>query len=255
MKKLDENTKVLTLENTYKLENSQITKFEIESNQTLTIIEIVSDDSELSKELIVGENATLNYIKIGTKENNANRNYTNTIAKNGTLNLTLLEYGSSQNSINTKLNCDDSTFTINGLLDLKDDAKVSYDVQTNHQAKSTSDVAFKNLLDGKSFVKLNMFSIVEKNASFSKAFQNSKTLLLSDDSSIAVTPHLEISIDELEASHGATCGDLDKDSIYYLQSRGISEDDAKKIVLDAIRDEVVASVENEQLSEYIKGLL
>ena len=219
MKTLDQNNKISTLENSYKLENSKITKFEVEANQTLTIIEVISDDTPLLKELIVGENATLNYIKIGTKQNNANRDYTNTIAKNGTLKFTFLEYGSSQNSITTKLNCDDSTFTINGLLDLDDDATVSYDVKTNHQAKSTSDLSFKNLLDGKSSVKLNMFTIVENNASFSKAFQNSQTLLLSDDSSIAVTPHLEISIDELDASHGATCGDLDKESIYYLQSR------------------------------------
>ena len=100
-----------------------------------------------------------------------------------------------------------------------------------------------------------MFSIVEETASFSKAFQNSQTILLSDDSFIAVTPHLEILIDELEASHGATCGDLDKDSIYYLKSRGIKEEDAKVILLNALRNEVYESFENEDLSEYVKGLV
>ena len=210
---------------------------------------------DVKRDLIVNENATLNYIKIGKSVESSNITYENNIKANGVLNIFVFDKQSSQNEIITKLKNDNTSFNIHGLIDLEENTKVTYDVKTNHQTKSFSDIAFKNLLGGKSTTKLNMFSIVEETAAFSKAFQNSKTILLSDDSSIAVTPHLEILIDELEASHGATSGDLDKDSIYYLESRGIKEKDAKIMLLNAIRNEVYAQLQDENLIKYIKGLI
>jgi Fe-S cluster assembly protein SufD len=255
MKKHELNNNVTGLENTYTFLNAESSVFEVEANTTLTIIDIITKDIDVKRELIVNENATLNYIKIGKSANSSNVTYVNDIKNNATLNISLFEFGTSFNTMKTELKNDNSSFNINGLIDLKDNSKVEYDIKTNHQSKSFSDIAFKNLLNDKSSAKLNMFSIVERNASFSKAFQNSKTILLSDDSFVTVTPHLEISIDELEASHGATCGDLDKDSIYYLESRGISEDDAKVMLLNAIRNEVYANLNSEDLREYVKGLL
>lgn len=249
--------KVETLVNTYKFLNNDTTSYEVEENEVLTIIDVIDTDSESSffRELKVNDNATLNYIKIGKSKDKSNIKYLNSIGENATLNITYFESESSVNSVITKLTNSSSSLNITGLIDLQGDSKVEYEVLTNHQNKSFSDIKFKNLLGGKSSAKLRMFSIVEENASFSKAFQNSQTILLSDDSFIAVTPHLEILIDELEASHGATCGDLDQDSIYYLKSRGIKEEDAKVILLNALRNEVYESFENEDLSEYIKGLV
>jgi Fe-S cluster assembly protein SufD len=254
MKKYEQN-KVENLVNTYKFLNNDTTSYEVKENDTLTIIDIIDADADFTRELIVNDNATLNYIKIGKSKASSNIKYINSLGENATLNISYFESESAVNIVETKLAKSNSSFNINALIDLKGDSKVEYDVVTNHQNKSFSDIAFKNLLNDKSSVKLRMFSIVEESASFSKAFQNSQTILLSDDSYIAVTPHLEISIDELEASHGATCGDLDQDSIHYLESRGIKEEDAKVILLNALRNEVYESFENEELSEYIKGLV
>lgn len=247
--------KVETLVNTYKFLNNDTTVYEVKENEVLTIIDIIDTDKEFVRELKVNDNATLNYIKIGKSKNKSDIKYTNSIGENATLNISYFDFESSINQVETKLANSSSSLNINGLIDLQDNAKVEYEVQTNHQNKSFSDIAFKNLLGGKSSAKLSMFSIVEETAAFSKAFQNSQTILLSDDSFIAVTPHLEILIDELEASHGATCGDLDQDSIYYLESRGIKKEDAKVMLLNALRNEVYANFENEELSEYIKGLV
>lgn len=247
--------KVETLVNTYKFLNNDTTVYEVKENEVLTIIDIIDTDKEFVRELKVNDNATLNYIKIGKSKNKSDIKYTNSIGENATLNISYFDFESSINRVETKLANSSSSLNINGLIDLQDNAKVEYEVQTNHQNKSFSDIAFKNLLGGKSSAKLSMFSIVEETAAFSKAFQNSQTILLSDDSFIAVTPHLEILIDELEASHGATCGDLDQDSIYYLESRGIKKEDAKVMLLNALRNEVYVNFENEELSEYIKGLV
>ena len=247
--------KVETLINTYKFLNNDTTFYEVQENEVLTIIDVIDTPLEFIRELKVNNNATLNYIKVGKSEDESRIKYTNTIGENATLNIYYFECKSSVNTVETKLKFKNSSLNINGLIDLQNRSKVVYDVKTNHQNESFSDIKFKNLLGGKSSTKLSMFSIVEETAAFSKAFQNSQTILLSDDSFIAVTPHLEILIDELEASHGATCGDLDQQSIYYLKSRGIKEEDAKVILLDALRNEVYANLNNEDLSEYIKGLI
>jgi len=246
---------VTGLDNTYTFLNEPSSLFEVEENTTLTLVDIITKDIDVQRTLVVHKNATLNYIKIGKSMQSANITYLNDIQNNGTLHMSLYEFGASTNSVQTTLKNNEVNFTLNGLIDLKDDSQVEYDIQTNHQSKSLSDIEFTNLLDDKSSAKIKMFSVVEENGAFSKAFQNSQTILLSDDSFVAVTPHLEISIDELEASHGATCGDLDIDSIYYLQSRGISEKDAKVMLLNALRDEVYDKLNNQNLSEYIKGLL
>jgi Fe-S cluster assembly protein SufD len=255
MKKVNNyKVKVENLENTYTLSNNDISDIEVLDNEVLTIIEVIDDDIKIIRNLIVGKNATLNYIKIGNSNQPSNIEYVNKIGVNATLNMFLFDFGSSNNIINTKLESDNSTFKIQGLNDLKNSSRVEYIVTTNHKTKSLSDISFKNLLNDKSFAKVDMFSIVENSAAFSKAFQNSKTILLSDDSAVQITPHLEISIDELEASHGATCGDLDKDGLYYLESRGIKEDDAKILLLNAIRNEVYSNLKDEKLIEYVKGL-
>lgn len=255
MKTLNENNKVAILENSYQFLDEKLPKLEVEKDQTLTIIEIDNGSLTLNQEIIVNENAHLCYIKIGTKNSNTTREYKNSLGTNATLDFHLFDFGNSSTTVTTALENKNAVFTIDALIDINENKKAVYDVQTKHLIQSTSDIKFKNILDEKSSTTINMFSKVKPTASFSKAFQNSQTILLNDDSSIAVTPHLEIDIDELEASHGATCGDLDRDSIYYLQSRGINETDAKQILLNAIRNEVLETLQNEKLQEYVESLI
>jgi len=251
------NITLKSLTDTYEFFNNTEDSYAVEEGKTLTIIDIINADVESSfdRKLKVANGATLNYIKLGKSTAKSTINYTNDIGEDATLNMTLIEVKSSTNTVRTALKNSSSSFNINGLLDLKDNDRVVYDVKTNHQNKSFSDISFKNLLNDKSSAKLDLFSIVEESASFSNAFQNSQTILLSDDSYISVAPHLEILIDELEASHGATCGDLDQDSIHYLESRGISEKDAEQILLNALKNEVYETLENEDLREYVQGLV
>ena len=251
------NITIESLKDTYEFLNNTEKSYVVEEGKTLTIIDIFDTDVESSfvRDLKVANNATLNYIKVGKSTAKTTVDYTGDIGENATLNMTIFEVKSSINSVYTKLKNSNSNLNINALLDLKHSERVVYDVKTNHQNKSFSDIEFKNLLSGKSSAKLDLFSIVEENASFSNAFQHSQTILLSDDSYISVAPHLEILIDELEASHGATCGDLDQDSIHYLESRGIDEKAAEKILLNALKNEVFETLENEDLREYVQGLV
>ena len=85
--------------------------------------------------------------------------------------------------------------------------------------------------------------------------QQHRALLLSDDAEIDTKPELEIFADDVQCSHGSACGQIDREQLFYMQSRGISEDDAKKMLVDAYIDEVIAKVDNEKIISWIKLLL
>ena len=87
---------------------------------------------------------------------------------------------------------------------------------------STSKQEAKNILDGEARGIFDALIRVEHSAKFTKAEQNSKSILLHEKAYMASKPQLEIYIDELEASHGATTGQLDRKQLFYLQSRGIA---------------------------------
>lgn len=87
-----------------------------------------------------------------------------------------------------------------------------------------------------------------------EGYQLHKALLLSDEAEVDVKPELEIFADDVKCSHGAASGELDKEQLFYLQSRGISEDEAKSLLIRAFTDEVVNKISCTAVAEWIKSL-
>ncbi|MFC2073410.1 SufD family Fe-S cluster assembly protein [Campylobacterota bacterium] len=92
---------------------------------------------------------------------------------------------------------------------------------------------------------------VEHTAKHTKAQQNSKAVLLGESSYMVSKPQLEIYIDELEASHGATTGQLDETQLFYLQSRGITKQEAKKMLIIAFANTLIETVKDARHQEMI----
>lgn len=254
MKKYDFKTKIENIDNSYLLTNrDDITTIEVDNSKVVNIVELIDKAVTIERNFVVKDNAVLNYIKIGRSEKQSSLTINNKLGKDTKINIFLFDFKSTVNEIYSELVHEGASININSLVDLKDKEKTQTTVHTKHISKNSySDIKFKQILDDNSVAKVDMISIVENSAKGSKAFQNARTTLLSDDASAFVTPHLEISIDELEASHGSTFGELDNDSIYYLQSRGINEESAKEILLDALREEVYEKIDNELLIEFVR---
>ena len=68
---------------------------------------------------------------------------------------------------------------------------------------------------------------------------------------MASKPQLEIYIDDLEASHGSTTGQLDPQALFYLRSRGIGEEEAKKMLILAFANTLIDRIEDKVLREWI----
>ncbi|MBT4963745.1 MAG: SufD family Fe-S cluster assembly protein [Francisellaceae bacterium] len=89
---------------------------------------------------------------------------------------------------------------------------------------------------------------VTSDANFSEASLTNNNLLLSEHGKIFSRPELEIDNDEVKCSHGTTIGQLDKDMIFYLQSRGINANDAQSMLVSSFISPILEKLDNSRTS-------
>ena len=114
---------------------------------------------------------------------------------------------------------------------------------------SKSNQVAKNILDDRARGIFDALIKVEHSGKYTKAHQNSKAILLDSGAYMASKPQLEIYIDDLEASHGSTTGQLDEAQLFYLRSRGISYEEAKKMLILAFANELIDAIDDEIVRE------
>ncbi len=85
-----------------------------------------------------------------------------------------------------------------------------------------------------------------------EGYQLHKAMLLSNEAEIDVKPELEIFADDVKCSHGSACGQLDKEQLFYMRSRGIDAKEAEQLLIDAYLNDVIAKVDNEKIRDWIK---
>ncbi|MCX7120988.1 MAG: SufD family Fe-S cluster assembly protein [Gammaproteobacteria bacterium] len=83
--------------------------------------------------------------------------------------------------------------------------------------------------------------IVAPDAQKTEAHLTNKNLLLSKDAEVSTRPFLEIDANDVKCSHGATVGCLDNEAIFYLRSRGISENEARELLIEGFVNEILDS--------------
>jgi Fe-S cluster assembly protein SufD len=81
------------------------------------------------------------------------------------------------------------------------------------------------------------------------------TLLMSDDAEFSVKPELEIFADDVQCGHGATVADIDDNHLYYMMSRGIPENKARAMLVNAFVAEIVEELEDEALVGALEGVI
>ena len=132
-----------------------------------------------------------------------------------------------------------------------------YDTLQEHIApKTVSDLLFKAAMTDHASIVWNGVVDLKKTASQAEANQTSRNLLLSDTASASPTPILEISAHDVsKCSHGATVGPVDREQLFYLQSRGISAEEAERMLMDGFFAEVLERVPSERLVRRVQAVL
>jgi Fe-S cluster assembly protein SufD len=114
-----------------------------------------------------------------------------------------------------------------------------------------SNELYKGVISGKSTAVFNGKIFVRPDAQKTNAFQTNRNILLSDDASINTKPQLEIYADDVKCSHGTSTGRIDEDALFYLRARGITESNARKLLIRAFAEEVVNQIKIEEIREQV----
>ncbi|MFN2385229.1 MAG: Fe-S cluster assembly protein SufD [Thermoanaerobaculia bacterium] len=114
---------------------------------------------------------------------------------------------------------------------------------------------YKGILDGKSRGVFHGKIIVRPDAQKTDAMQTNRNMLLSRDALVNSTPALEIRADDVKCRHGSTIGQIDQNAMFYLRSRGISEEDARALLIYAFAADVAGRIRIPEIREGVEGFL
>lgn len=135
-----------------------------------------------------------------------------------------------------------------GLYLVGGDQHVDNHLRVEHVAPhGDSREVFKGILEGRARAVFTGRIVVHRGAQQTDAKQTNKNLMLSGEAQVDSKPQLEIHADDVKCTHGATIGQIDRDALFYLRSRGLSEAAARSLLVYAFASESLAQVEIESL--------
>lgn len=132
---------------------------------------------------------------------------------------------------------------LNGLWMLEKKNEAHVHVLIDHQAPyCSSSQLFKGVLNDASRSSFEGKILVQREAKKTDAFQLNNNLILSNEAHADSKPNLEIFEGDVKASHGATVGQLDPEQLFYMKTRGFSEKEAKKLLVQGFCEEVLQMI-------------
>lgn len=134
--------------------------------------------------------------------------------------------------------------------------KQNVNTATFHNAKmSSSNIVNQGVAKERAKLYFNNFGKIEQGMTESKAFQSTRGVILDRQAAIQANPFLLIDEYDVEAGHGATIGKFDDDSLFYLMSRGLSKQDAEKLIVNGFINPILDGIDNEALKEQLKIII
>lgn len=236
---------------------SQTNIIRIDDNKTEKIIIDVYDNNinaQSNVEINVGKGATLTLIFKQNKANTKAIKIGTTIncEANSNINISTIniEPQDIYNNLIINLNGEHSEATLNGIYIINGDGSVTNHTEIHHNApQCTSNELYKGILNDNAIAHFEGLIKVEPNAQKTVARQTNRHMLLSNNAHGYAQPHLIINADDVKCSHGATCGQLDKEQLFYMQQRGIALETAQRLLTAAFANEVIDLIPDEQIRE------
>jgi Fe-S cluster assembly protein SufD len=137
-----------------------------------------------------------------------------------------------------------------------DDNKQTIDVLIIHKAPNTfGDMTNIGIANKRGRILLNGVEKIEKGMKHANAFQTLKGIIMSDQAIVEVNPILLIDEFDVKAGHGATIGKIAEDALYYLRSRGLTQREAEKLIINGFLKPVIDEIDDEPLKERFAHLV
>jgi len=157
-----------------------------------------------------------------------------------------------RNDIKINFTAQGSHAQINGLSVTKDNQHHDKHIIVNHSnSECQSDQLFKFVLSGDASGVFNGKVVVGEDTKSTNANQSNKNLVLSPSAVMNANPQLEIYAEDVKCSHGSTTGQIDAEALFYLRSRGLSHDEANRLILNGFISDILEKINNEEIKLYI----
>lgn len=211
-------------------------------------------------ELVLGEEALLEHVKFQAESEKAFHVATLQAhqAKSSVWTSHSISTGAhlARNNIQTILGDQGCNCIMNGLYLGRGDQLVDHHTVMDHaKPHCESHEYYHGILADRARGVFNGKIFVRKDAQKTNAKQTNRNLLLSDDAVIDTKPQLEIFADDVKCTHGATIGQLDEKSLFYLQARGIPKAMARRMLIYAFASEVIDRITLPQIREELDKVL
>ena len=161
----------------------------------------------------------------------------------------------SRTNVYTKLDGEGAEVWMNGLYMVDGEQHVDHQTRIEHaQPNCASHEVYKGILDGASHGVFNGKVFVHPIAQKTDGKQENNNLLLSDKARIDTKPQLEIFADDVKCTHGATVGKLDALSLFYMKSRGLPAEAARRLLIYAFAADVLERLAIDEVRDALEEL-
>ena len=237
----------------------------LEENSSLKLIELSNDKSttnfiNINYNFDVQKNSILKNYKIDNNSNSNIKYCFNNINQDtdSVSEIFLLSSGSKfiKNEINCNLNGKYASAFVNGVFILNETKHHEIKTNINHIIENTKSYQLiKGVLEDTSKAVYQGKIFVDSKAQKTDGYQLSKAILLNDNTEFNAKPELEIYADDVKCSHGSASGSLNEDSIFYLMSRGLNYQEAKKLLINGFLLDVIEKITDTEIRNLIKNIM
>ena len=162
----------------------------------------------------------------------------------------------SRFDLHCKLEAEGARTELHGLYAVTGRQHVDNHTRIDHLARgTTSRELYRGILDGQGRAVFNGKVLVAPHAVRTDAEQKTHNLILSRGAEIDTKPELEIYADDVKCSHGATIGQLDEQQLFYLRSRCLDVDTARRLLISAFAEELLLELPYPALATHVRRLL
>ena len=180
------------------------------------------------------------------------------VGRDGRLDWVALGFGSARGRVrmDTRLGGEGADARVTGAYASHARQHIDFDTTQEHAApNTTSDLAFRGVLQGRSSAVWRGNIIVDPGAQKTDAFQESRNLLLSKRAHADAIPGLEIQADDVRCTHAAAIAQVDPEQLFYLRSHGLGDEAAKRLVIEGFLAALVERFEEGPVRELLGGAL
>ena len=230
----------------------------VEDGASVTMINSVGGDDTAAYqvnavvELLIGDDASVNYVRssIGGRSSLSLHTIGARLGARSELNLFCFNTASSlaRTEVHLAFTGEGAKAGLRGVSMLRGEQHGDMTLVVDHQAPGCeSRELFRSIVDERATGVFQGKISVRQAAQKTDGQMASNAILLSEDAVMNNKPELEIFADDVVCAHGATCGELDDDLLFYLQARGLPKNEAEALMLQAFCGEAIEFVENENV--------